>query len=104
MNKFLIKRVDNSILDLDYKKEQKLAEKSKVENKHKGEGHTGKASQGAGSPGKSQAAAKRKEFLDSPNPPYFLFFPTKQEMQMMIKKATIIKSVEEIDIGGNSVD
>lgn len=45
MNKFLFKGVDNSILDAEYKKEQKLAEKSKVENKHGTEGHGGKGDQ-----------------------------------------------------------
>lgn len=44
MNKFLYKGVDNSILDLEFKKEQKLAEKSKQDNKH-GDGHTGKTAQ-----------------------------------------------------------
>jgi hypothetical protein len=45
MNKFLLKGVDNSILDLEFKKEQKAAEKAKLDNKHGAEGHAGKANQ-----------------------------------------------------------
>ena len=57
MNKFLYKGVDNAILDIEFKKEQKALEKArKIENKHGAEGHTAKNRQGSASPAKAKEA------------------------------------------------
>ena len=108
MNKFLFKGVDNAILDLDYKKGQKALEKAhKQENKHgiDSGGHGPKAHQSHSSPGRKgttrpDTAKKAKirleyvpleqEWIEWKYPPGFRFNPTKQEVQMMIKKATTI--------------
>lgn len=67
MNKFLYKGVDNAILDIEFKKEQKALEKAKkVENKH-GIDQSSKNRQGSASPTKkdtkvdvSKPSAKNK--------------------------------------------
>ena len=116
MNKFLFKGVDNSILDIEYKKEQKALEKQqKSENKHGDGSHAPKGR--VGSPGKKPASGIKKSegskhsaknkfsykpleeyYLEMPVPPRLEFHPLKQEVQMIIKKASNLKSEEDIDM------
>lgn len=115
MKKFLFKGVDNSILDLEYKKEQKAIEKAqKVENKH-GDGHGAKNKAATAPAKKPQSAVKKTEsskqsaknkftykplnefFLKMNIPPGLLFEPEKQDIQMIIKKACSLKSGNDID-------
>lgn len=116
MNKFLFKGVDNAVLDADYKKEQKMLDKIKVDNKHVGDGHTGKVGKQSSPPGKRAATLKKGEggkmlkknklayknldpiYIEMAHPPYFFFIPDKQDLQVMIKKATTIKSPDDIDV------
>ena len=115
MNKFLYKGVDNSILDIEFKKEQKALDKAhKVEAKH-GEGgsHGSRPTKVPSSPSKSPSkrpdtskVAKNKfayvpleeQWLEWKYAPGLRFNPSKQDIQIMIKKQTTIKSVDDIEL------
>lgn len=116
MNKFLYKGVDNAILDIEFKKEQKALEKAqKVENKHGIDGHAAKGGKQPGSPSKKPTAPKKAEGKQTTKnkfgynpineetkmkkyPPCLVFNPEKRDIQVMIKKATTLKGVEDIEI------
>lgn len=112
MAKFLFKGVDNAILDIEFKKELKAIEKAqKVENKHgidsSMHGTKGKAT---GSPAKkTHGGTKATNQMFNYVPletallhwkfaPGIVFDPSKREVQMMIKKATTVKSVDNIEM------
>lgn len=117
MNKFLYKGVDNSILDIEYKKEQKALDKAhKTENKHGADSgaHGAKATKGSTSPGKgtskrpdtSKQNPKNKfayvpledHWLDWKHAPGLSFNPSKHDIQIMIKKQTTLKNIDEIEL------
>ena len=116
MNKFLFKGVDNAILDIEYKKNQKAIEKAhKIENKHgKETGDHGTNNKSSPSPPRNRGGRPEtakvgtknkfsyvpleKQWLEWKYPPGFRFTPEKREIQIMIKKQTILKSIEDIEL------
>jgi len=107
MNRFLYKGVDNAILDSEYLRQQKA---QKAEHKNTKEGGThGAKHRTSNSPNKNKARpetgkAKMKfdyvplerKWLERKYPPGFHFNPSKREIQMMIKKQTVLKPGDEI--------
>lgn len=112
MAKFLFKGVDNAILDIEFKKEQKAIEKAqKVENKHgidsSMHGVKGKSTSSPAKKTHGGAKATNQMFNYVPLEtallhwkfaPAIIFDPSKREVQMMIKKATTVKSVDDIEM------
>lgn len=85
MNKYLYKGVDNAILDIEYKKENKGAAKAPV------------------SKPKFNYEPLPYEFLNWKYAPPLIFNPSKKDIQMMIKKATTIKDIDEIELNPSDI-
>ena len=114
MNKFLYKGIDNAILDSEYLKKEKA---QKAENKHAKEGGTHSSkhrtsnspNKGKSRPETGKAKVKyhyiplEQKFLEWKYPPGFIFEPSKREIQIMLKKQTTLKSIEDIVLDTRSI-